>query len=75
MKGTGPDTIPPKLFKMSSNFCNPINYNTEDKSFPDSTKIASARPIYKKKSKHKVENYRPVSIFTMTKAHSQVVWP
>ena len=41
----------PKLFKMSSNlidshFRNVINYDTEDKSFPDSAKIVSPRPIY-----------------------------
>ena len=53
-------TIPPKLFKMSSNLigshlCNVINYNIEDKSFPDSAKIGSPHPIYKKKSRHKIE--------------------
>ena len=68
--------ILPKLFKMSSNLinslhvitnCNVINYNIEDKSFPDSAKIVSPRPIYKKKSRHKIENYRPISIFNVTK--------
>ena len=61
---------------MSSNdshFCNVINYNFEDKSFPGSAKIASSRAIYKKKSRHKIENYRPISVFNMTKGHSQVV--
>ena len=74
--------IPPKLFKKSSNLinslhcnCNVINYNIEVKSFPDSTKIASPRPLYMKKSRHKIENNRPISIFNVTKGHSQVVWP
>ena len=58
---------------IDSHFCSVINYNIEDKSFPDSVKIASPRPIYKKKSWHKIENYRPISIFSMTKGHSQVV--
>ena len=58
---------------IDSHFCGVINYNIEDKSFPDSVKIASLRPIYKKKSWHKIENYRPISIFSMTKGHSQVV--
>ena len=70
-KATGPDAVPPKLLKMSSNlidshFCNVVNYNTEDKSFPDSAKIASPRPICKKKSRHKIENYSYISIFNMT---------
>ena len=69
-KAAGPDTVPPKLFKMCSNltelhFCNAINYNIEDKPFPDSAKMASPRPIYKKKSRHKIENYRPISIFNL----------
>ena len=47
----------------------------EDKSFPDSAKIAFPCPINKKKSWHEIEKYRPISIFNMTKGHSQVVWP
>ena len=70
----------PQLFKMFSNsidshFFNAINYNIENKSFPESAKLASPRPTYKKKSLRKIENYRPISIFNMTKGHSQVVWP
>ena len=42
-----------------------MNYNIEDKSFPDSANIASPRPIYKKKSWHKIENYRPITIFNI----------
>ena len=68
-----------KLIQMTSDlieshFCNVINYNIEDKSFSDSEKIVSPRSIYKKKSRHKIENCRPISIFNMTKGHSQVVW-
>ena len=41
---------PQELFKMSSNlidsdFCNVITYNVEDKSFPDSARIASPRRV------------------------------
>ena len=42
---------------IDSHFRNVINYDTEDKSFPDSAKIVSPRPIYQKKSRHKIENY------------------
>ena len=66
-KATGPDTIPPKLVKPSANtvnshLCNIINKDIESNSFSDGAKIASAIPIYKEKSRHQVENYRPVSI-------------
>ena len=66
-KATGPDIIPPKLVKPSANtvnshLCNIINKDIESNSFSDGAKIASAIPIYKEKSRHQVENYRPVSI-------------
>ena len=66
-KATGPETIPPKLVKLSANIldshlCNIINKDLESNSFSDRAKIASVRPIYKKKSRHQVGNYRPVSI-------------
>ena len=67
IKATGPGTMPPKLVKLSANIvdshsCNIINKVLESNSFSDGTKIASVRLIYKGKSRHQVENYRPVSI-------------
>ena len=66
-KTTGPDTIPTKLVKISvnivdSHLCNIINKDLESSYFSDGAKKASVRPIYKKKSRHQVENYKPVSI-------------
>ena len=66
-KATGPDNIPPKLVKLSANvidshLCNIINKGLQNSSFPDAAKMASVRPIYKKKCKNSIENYRPVSI-------------
>ena len=67
-KATGPDNIPPKLVKLSANvidshLCNIINKGLQNFSFPDAAKkIASVRPIYKKKCRNTIENYRPVSI-------------
>ena len=65
-KATGPDTIPIKLVKLSAiivdlHLCN-ISKDLEGNSFSDGAKIASVRPIHKKKSRHQVDNYRPVSI-------------
>ena len=69
-KAIGPDTIPPKLVKMSANIidahlCAIINRDIENSSFSDGAKIASVRPIYKKKSRNEIENYRPVSILNI----------
>ena len=67
LKATGPDTIPPKLVKLTANivdsyFCNIKNKDLESNYFSDGAKIVSVRPIYRKKSRHQVETYRPVSI-------------
>ena len=66
-KAAGPDTILPNLVKLSANIadshlCNIINKDLESNSFSDEAKIASARPIYKKKFRHQVQKYKPVSI-------------
>ena len=66
-KATGPDTIPPKLVKISVNLiekhlCNIINMDIENYNVPDNTKVATVRPIYKKKSRNELENYRPISL-------------
>ena len=51
-KATGPDTIPPKIIKLSANvidsdLTNIINSDIEKNSFSEGAKIASVRPILK----------------------------
>ena len=51
-KATGPDTIPPKLVKMSANvidknLCNIINMDIENNNVPDNTKVATVSRIQK----------------------------
>ena len=53
-KAAGPDTIPPKLVKMPANvtyksLCNIINIDIDNYTVPDNTKVATVRPLYKKK--------------------------
>ena len=48
-----------------------MQYNN---SFSDEAKIAPVRPMYKKKSRHQVENYRPVSILnTFSKIYERYI--
>ena len=65
-KKATPDKIPPKIIKLSANidshFVNIINKDIDNNHFPENTITASVRPIFKKKERDKVENYRPVSI-------------
>ena len=68
-KATGPDKIPSKIVKLSANsndshLMNIINNDLSNNSFSNEAKVATARPIYKKKSRNKIENYRPVSILS-----------
>ena len=66
-KATGPDKIPVKVVKMSAyiidkHLTNIINNDLLRKSFSDSDKIASVRPIFKKGERIEIGNYRPVTI-------------
>ena len=59
--------FPPKLAKISAkvidkHLCNIINIDIENYNVPDNTQVATVRPIYKKKSRNELENYRPVSL-------------
>ena len=69
IKATGPDIIPPKIVRLSANIMdshlmNIINNDLSNNSFSNEAKVATVRPIYKKKSHNKIENYRPVSILS-----------
>ena len=49
---------------MDSHLMNIINNDLSNNSFSNEAKVATVRPIYKKKSRDKIENYRPVSILS-----------
>ena len=66
-KATGLDKIPPKIAKMSANvidspLANVINNDITKNVFFEKAKVTSARPIFKKNERGKIENYRSVSI-------------
>ena len=66
-KATGPDKIPPKIVKLSANIIdshlmNIVNNDLSNDSFSNEAKVATVRPIYKKKSRDIIENHRPASI-------------
>ena len=67
-KATGPDKIPPKIVKTSTNIIdshltNIINSDLKINAFSDSAKVASIRPIFKGKGERtEMKNCRPVSI-------------
>ena len=66
-KATGPDKIPPKIMRLSTNIIDShltsiINSDLPKDSFSEDAKTASVRPIFKKKERDKIRNYRPVSI-------------
>ena len=55
------------MVKLQSNvidrhLCNIINKGLQNSSFPDATKIASVRPIYKENCRNTTENCSPVLI-------------
>ena len=39
--------------------------DTENYNVPDNTKVAAIRPIYKKKSRNELENYRPILLLNV----------
>ena len=47
---------------IDSHLANIINHDLDNNSFSESAKIGTARPIYKRNDRDKIENYRFVSI-------------
>ena len=66
-KATGPNGIPVKILKIARNvidshLTNIINRDIEENKFSEDAKTALVRPLYKKKDRDKIPNYRLVSI-------------
>ena len=70
-KASGPDQIPGRLLKELARELAPIyallfQASLDQGTVPDSWKTANVVPIYKKGDKNKAENYRPVSLTSIT---------
>ena len=66
-KSCGPDNVHPRLLiELAENLSKPIslllNRSMEEGDIPTEWKSANVSPIYKKGSKNKAENYRPISL-------------
>ena len=70
-KSTGLDGIPPRFLKDAAGVIKVpitfiINLSIRSEIFPTEMKLAKVKPLYKKKSRLHVGNYRPVSILSVT---------
>ena len=66
-KGSGYDTLPPKIIKLAAPIIttpltNIINLSKLQSKYPDMMKVAYVAPAFKKEDRLKKENYRPISI-------------
>ena len=65
----GPDQIPTKVLKSSSNnillsLSHIFNLSLEQGKFIECFKLATVCPVYKKGDKNNIKNYRPVSLLS-----------
>ena len=70
-KSKGPDGIHPRLLKetaelISSPLAKIFKKSLKEKAVPSDWKIATVIPLHKKGSKDKAENYRPISLTSVT---------
>ena len=70
-KATGPDGIPGNLIKMCAHELAPVfttlfQASLDQGCVPPDWKMAHIVPVFKKGSKSKVENYRPISLTSIT---------
>ena len=56
---------------IDSHLTNIINSDLLKDSFSEDAKAASVRPVFKKKERDKIENYRPVSINCFSKIYEK----
>lgn len=69
-KSTGLDNIPARFLKDAAEvvqfpLTHIINLSIRNEIFPDAMKAAKVKPLYKKKSRLEVGNYRPVSVLSV----------
>ena len=79
-KASGPISIPVDIFKFINNDISPlltkiINISMNTGIHPDKLKIAKVTPIFKKGSKLKASNYRPISLLSnINKIFEKVIY-
>ena len=69
-KACGSDDVSPRVVKETIFYfvdplCNIFNKSISSGIFPDSLKVAKVVPLYKKKCKQNIDNYRPVAILSI----------
>ena len=69
-KGAGLDNIAGKFLKegasiLASPLTDLCNLSISLSSFPDECKVAKLKPLYKKETKTKPKNYRPISLYPL----------
>ncbi len=68
-KAFGPDNVSPRLLKegaeqLAPSLCMLFNVSLQTSKFPQQWKMANVIPLYKKKDKASISNYRPVSLLS-----------
>ena len=73
-KSVGPNSIPTFLLKKISKQISPlsklVNFSFDTGTYPDKLKIAKVIPIFKSGCELSVNNYRPISLLSISISYS-----
>lgn len=70
-KAHGPNGVPARLLtetasQIVSSLCSPYNKSLRSSVFPEARKLANVVPVHKRSEKSYVENYRPISLLSVS---------